>query len=152
MPRFGTQQARGPASATDKPHQTVAQREMGEWWRQFRAEDPPGAIWRRIAGLLHGVLRWIRTDAGVKLNREPERLAGVLTVKTSSANFGVPGIALDGHGNLYLAELDDNLIYKYSLTGRELAHWGEHGSGPGQDLSRDSPNSVFDDHSDSRET
>jgi tripartite motif-containing protein 71 len=56
----------------------------------------------------------------------------ILTVKTAAVNFGIPGIVLDGHGNLYLAELDDNLIYKYSLTGKELAHWGGHGSGPGQ--------------------
>jgi tripartite motif-containing protein 71 len=56
----------------------------------------------------------------------------ILTVKTSSAAKGIPGIALDGLGNLYLAEFDDDLIYKYSLTGRELAHWGGHGSGPGQ--------------------
>jgi tripartite motif-containing protein 71 len=56
----------------------------------------------------------------------------ILTVKTDAVNFGIPGIALDGHGNLYVAELDDNLIYKYSLTGKELAHWGGHGSGPGQ--------------------
>jgi tripartite motif-containing protein 71 len=56
----------------------------------------------------------------------------ILTVKTTAVNFGIPGILLDGHGNIYLAELDDNLIYKYSLTGKELAHWGGHGSGPGQ--------------------
>jgi sugar lactone lactonase YvrE len=56
----------------------------------------------------------------------------ILTVNTVAVNFGIPGIVLDGHGNLYLAELDDNLIYKYSLTGKELAHWGGHGSGPGQ--------------------
>jgi DNA-binding beta-propeller fold protein YncE len=56
----------------------------------------------------------------------------ILTVKTASVDFGIPGIVLDGHGNLYLAELDDSLIYKYSVTGKELAHWGGHGSGPGQ--------------------
>jgi sugar lactone lactonase YvrE len=56
----------------------------------------------------------------------------VLTIATQAVNFGIPGIVLDGHGNMYLAELDDNLIYKYSLAGNELAHWGGHGSGPGQ--------------------
>jgi DNA-binding beta-propeller fold protein YncE len=56
----------------------------------------------------------------------------ILTVKTPAVNFGIPGILLDGRGNIYVAELDDNLIYKYSLTGKELAHWGGHGSGPGQ--------------------
>jgi tripartite motif-containing protein 71 len=56
----------------------------------------------------------------------------ILTVKTTTITFGIPGILLDGHGNIYVAELDDNLIYKYSLSGKELAQWGGHGSGPGQ--------------------
>jgi tripartite motif-containing protein 71 len=56
----------------------------------------------------------------------------VLTVKTAGINFGIPGIALDGHGNLYVAELDDNLIYKYSTSGKLLAQWGGPGAGPGQ--------------------
>lgn len=56
----------------------------------------------------------------------------VLTVKTAAIQFGISGILLDGHGNIYVAELDDNLIYTYSTTGKELAHWGGHGSGPGQ--------------------
>jgi tripartite motif-containing protein 71 len=56
----------------------------------------------------------------------------ILSVKTASVDFGISGIALDGTGNLFLAEFDDDLIYKYSLAGKELAHWGGHGSGPGQ--------------------
>jgi tripartite motif-containing protein 71 len=56
----------------------------------------------------------------------------ILTVKTAGVNFGIPGIALDGHGNLYVAEFDDNLIYKYSTSGKLLAQWGGPGSGPGQ--------------------
>jgi len=56
----------------------------------------------------------------------------VLTVTTASISFGIPGILLDGHGNIYVAELDDNVVYKYSLAGKELARWGGHGSGPGQ--------------------
>jgi len=31
-----------------------------------------------------------------------------------------------------VAEFDDNLIYKYSTSGRLLAQWGGPGSGPGQ--------------------
>jgi tripartite motif-containing protein 71 len=56
----------------------------------------------------------------------------ILTVKTAAVDFGIPGIALDGHGNLYVAEFDDNLIYKYSTSGKLLAQWGGPGSGPGQ--------------------
>jgi tripartite motif-containing protein 71 len=56
----------------------------------------------------------------------------IMTVKTAAVDFGITGIALDGSGNLFLAEFDDDLIYKYSLAGKELAHWGGHGSGPGQ--------------------
>ena len=56
----------------------------------------------------------------------------ILTVKTPSVNLGIAGIALDGQGNLYLAEFDDDLIYKYSTSGKLLAQWGGTGSGPGQ--------------------
>jgi tripartite motif-containing protein 71 len=56
----------------------------------------------------------------------------ILTVKSSGVSKGIPGIAFDGLGNLYLAEFDDDLIYKYSLTGKELTHWGGHGSDLGQ--------------------
>jgi hypothetical protein len=56
----------------------------------------------------------------------------ILTVKTAAVDFGIPGIALDGHGNLFAAEFDDNLIYKYSTSGKLLAQWGGPGSGPGQ--------------------
>jgi DNA-binding beta-propeller fold protein YncE len=64
----------------------------------------------------------------------------ILTVKTSQScfgpldgcGFGIAGIALDGQGNLYLAELDDNLIYKYTTSGKLVTHWGGTGPGPGQ--------------------
>jgi tripartite motif-containing protein 71 len=56
----------------------------------------------------------------------------ILTVKTPGVNFGIPGIALDGHGNLYLVEFDDDLIYEYSTSGTPVAQWGGHGTGPGQ--------------------
>ena len=41
-------------------------------------------------------------------------------------------MALDGQGNLYLTEMDDDLIYKYSTSGQQLIKWGGTGSGPGQ--------------------
>lgn len=56
----------------------------------------------------------------------------VVTVKTAAISYGIPGIALDGHGNLYVTELDDNLIYEYSTSGKLEAQWGGTGSGPGQ--------------------
>jgi len=64
----------------------------------------------------------------------------ILTVKTSKScfnplagcGFGIAGIALDGQGNLYLAELDDNLIYKYTTSGKLVTQWGGTGPGPGQ--------------------
>ena len=63
----------------------------------------------------------------------------ILTVATSTNVKGISGIALDGHGNLYLAEFDDDRIYKYSISGKLLAQWGEHGSGHGQ---LDSPDKL----------
>jgi tripartite motif-containing protein 71 len=58
----------------------------------------------------------------------------ILTVKTAGGgrDLGITGVTLDGQGNLYLAEFDDDLIYKYSSSGSLLAQWGGHGSGPGQ--------------------
>ena len=58
----------------------------------------------------------------------------VITVKPGGGvrNLGITGVTLDGHGNLYLAEFDDDLIYKYSTSGKLLAQWGGHGPSPGQ--------------------
>src|ERR1700674_4280925 len=64
----------------------------------------------------------------------------VLTVKTSSSSFdplsgggfGIAGIALDGRGNLYLTEMDDDLIYEYTTSGTLVRKWGGTGSHPGQ--------------------
>jgi tripartite motif-containing protein 71 len=64
----------------------------------------------------------------------------VLTVKTSyscfglagNCGFGIAGLALDGHGNLYLTEMDDDLIYEFTTSGKLVRQWGGYGSGPGQ--------------------
>jgi tripartite motif-containing protein 71 len=64
----------------------------------------------------------------------------VLTVKTSAdcfgplsgCAFGISGVALDGKGNLYLTEMDDNLIYEYTVSGVLVRQWGGAGSAPGQ--------------------
>jgi tripartite motif-containing protein 71 len=64
----------------------------------------------------------------------------VLTVKTSytcfgplsGCAFGISGLALDGHGNLYLTEMDDGLIYEYTTSGNLVRQWGGIGSDPGQ--------------------
>ncbi len=46
--------------------------------------------------------------------------------------FGPNGIAVDGSGNVYVAESVNNRIQKLSSSGQSLARWGTHGSGPGQ--------------------
>lgn len=56
----------------------------------------------------------------------------ILTVQSGYVDLGITGIALDGQGNLFLAEFDDSEIYKYSTSGKLLATWGEPGTGPGQ--------------------
>lgn len=56
----------------------------------------------------------------------------ILTVKTAAVEFGIAGIALDGKGNLYLTEMDDDLIYEYTTSGQLVNQWGGAGSGPGQ--------------------
>jgi tripartite motif-containing protein 71 len=64
----------------------------------------------------------------------------ILTVKTSQScfdplgacGFGIAGIALDGQGDLYLTEMDDDLIYEYTTSGKLVRQWGGTGPGPGQ--------------------
>jgi DNA-binding beta-propeller fold protein YncE len=64
----------------------------------------------------------------------------ILTVNTSqtcfdplgNCGFGIAGIVLDGKGNLYLTEFDDDLIYKYTTSGKLVTKWGRTGHGPGQ--------------------
>jgi DNA-binding beta-propeller fold protein YncE len=64
----------------------------------------------------------------------------ILTVNTSqtcfdplgNCGFGIAGIVLDGKGNLYLTEFDDDLIYKYTTSGKLVTKWGGTGHGPGQ--------------------
>jgi tripartite motif-containing protein 71 len=64
----------------------------------------------------------------------------ILTVKTTftcfgsgaDCGFGIAGVALDRQSNLYLTDFDDDRIFKYSISGKLVAQWGEHGSGPGQ--------------------
>jgi tripartite motif-containing protein 71 len=64
----------------------------------------------------------------------------ILTVKTSQScfdplagcGFGIAGIALDGQGNLYMTEMDDDLIYEYTTAGKLVRKWGGTGHSPGQ--------------------
>ncbi len=46
--------------------------------------------------------------------------------------FGPQGIAVDGSGNLYVAEAVNNRVQKLSPTGQSLARWGSRGTAPGQ--------------------
>jgi tripartite motif-containing protein 71 len=64
----------------------------------------------------------------------------VLTLNGSTSNsnpltgggFGIAGMVLDGQGNLYFTEMDDDLIYEYTTSGTLVRKWGGTGSGPGQ--------------------
>ena len=44
----------------------------------------------------------------------------------------VTGVALDGHGDIYLAEINADRIEEYSVAGKLITTFGTHGSGPGQ--------------------
>ena len=76
-------------------------------------------------------------DRIVKISPDPAHGPRVL------ARWGVEGtgpgqlespnlIALDTHGNLYVADSGNNRIQKLSSKGRPLAQWGGKGDGPGQ--------------------
>ena len=56
----------------------------------------------------------------------------ILTVNSAAVSFGIAGIALDDHGNLYLTEMDEALIYEYTTSGSLVRQWGGYGSSPGQ--------------------
>ena len=56
----------------------------------------------------------------------------ILTIDTKYIDFGIAGIALDGRGNLYLTEMDQDLIYEYTTSGKLVRQWGGTGSGAGQ--------------------
>ena len=45
---------------------------------------------------------------------------------------GIPGIAIDPSGNVYLAATKDHKIYKYSPDGGLVTSWGDNGLGNGQ--------------------
>jgi sugar lactone lactonase YvrE len=55
--------------------------------------------------------------------------------KVLTAEGEVVGVAVDGQGNIYVAEVDKDQIEKFGRDGKRLARWGQTGSGPGQ-LSR----------------
>lgn len=44
----------------------------------------------------------------------------------------ITGVALDGRGDIYLAELSANRVAEYSINGKFIMAFGTHGSGPGQ--------------------
>jgi DNA-binding beta-propeller fold protein YncE len=46
--------------------------------------------------------------------------------------FDPEGIAVDGGGNIYVAEANNQRIQKLSPEGKSLALWGTRGAGPGQ--------------------
>jgi tripartite motif-containing protein 71 len=90
----------------------------------------------RLAAVMSAFLSVLLVSCGGSVGKSPvvnqSSWQVILTVKTASVDLGITGIALDGQGNLFLAEFDDSRIYKYSASGKLLAQWGEHGSGAGQ--------------------
>lgn len=64
----------------------------------------------------------------------PQRIAvAEWEVVANTSLFAQPtGIALDGAGNVYVADTNGNRIQKLSPRGKLLAAWGSKGSGPGQ--------------------
>ena len=53
--------------------------------------------------------------------------------RTTPGQFWAPrGVAVDGAGNLYVADTKNQRIQKLSPDGEPLAQWGSAGSAPGQ--------------------
>ena len=52
---------------------------------------------------------------------------------TGDGQFASPhGIAVDGSGNVYLADVENNRVQKFTSSGQFLTKWGSHGRGDGQ--------------------
>ncbi|MCC7106828.1 MAG: hypothetical protein IT307_16975, partial [Chloroflexi bacterium] len=53
--------------------------------------------------------------------------------RTQPGQFSHPSdVALDSHGNVYVADLGNHRVQKLSPAGQPLAQWGGFGAGPGQ--------------------
>jgi predicted membrane-bound mannosyltransferase/sugar lactone lactonase YvrE len=51
----------------------------------------------------------------------------------NTGQFNTPrGLALDGQGNLYVADTENNRVQKFDSTGKLLTAWGTEGAGDGQ--------------------
>lgn len=55
-----------------------------------------------------------------------------VVIKADPGAYGVTGLALDGKGHIYLAELYRDQIAEYSLDGSLVQSWGSHGTAAGQ--------------------
>jgi sugar lactone lactonase YvrE len=63
--------------------------------------------------------------------------ARLLPSTATDLGSGPKGLALDRHGNVYVADTGNDRIQKFSPNGEPLAQWGSRGTGPGQfDLPR----------------
>lgn len=62
----------------------------------------------------------------------PESAQITLKIGGSSGLREPHGIALDGRGNIYVADTGNSRIVKFDPSGRELIAFGKNGSGPGQ--------------------
>jgi tripartite motif-containing protein 71 len=69
----------------------------------------------------------------LKLSPTGQLLATFGTDGSGPGQFYSPfGVALDPHGNLYVADFSNDRVQKLSPTGQVLLVWGTTGSGPGQ--------------------
>src|SRR5712692_485152 len=61
---------------------------------------------------------------------------------TGNTQFKTPvGVAVDTHGNVYVADSNNNRIQKFTSNGDYITQWGNLGSGDGQ-FGVDSPAGV----------
>ena len=63
---------------------------------------------------------------------EPLAPVGCPRLRRRASFAGPLGVAVDGQGNLFVADTFNDRIQKFSAQGEPLAQWGTRGSAPGQ--------------------
>jgi sugar lactone lactonase YvrE len=93
----------------------------------------------RIVGRRGGRRQWKRLRSGLRQQSHPEvRQHWHLPLEMGSRwqqqrTVRLPtGVAIDGSGNVYVVDSDNNRIQKFTGTGSFVTKWGVSGSGDGQ--------------------